>query len=113
MNNYEKGKKGEDLARRFLEKKGYEFVTQNYRSVYGEVDLIFKDTECVVFVEVKYRSSLASGRPYEAVDWRKQQKIKRTAMSYASERQLVDVPMRFDVVEIVEDMAKHHIHAFQ
>lgn len=113
MNTYEKGKKGEALAKHFLEKKGYQFIAQNYRNVYGEVDLIFKDEQCIVFVEVKYRSSLTLGRPYEAVDWRKQQKIKKTATGYAGERQLMNVAMRFDVVEIVENMAKHHLHAFQ
>ena len=100
MRNPELGPWGETLAAEYLKKKRYQIIERNYRSRFGEIDLIAKDGAYYVFCEVKYRADERKGSPLEAVDARKQQKIFRTAMYYLTEQQLEDVPCRFDVVGI-------------
>lgn len=91
---------GETLAQEFLVDQGLLFVKANFRLRIGEVDLIMKDGETLVFVEVKYRSSERFGTSLEQVTPSKIQKIKRVAQAYV-QRQNVDVPyVRFDVVGI-------------
>lgn len=94
------GKKGEELARAFLEEQGLSFVTANFRRRFGEIDLVMRDGEFLIFVEVKYRSSASHGSALEQVTPRKQRKIRLTAEAYlqiCSE----EVPfVRFDVVGI-------------
>ena len=99
--NKRKGDYGETSAAGFLEAKGYVVVERNYKRGGGEIDIIARDKDCVVFVEVKYRKTLAMGLPREAVTVTKQRLVKKTAQYYIFEKQLVDVDMRFDVVEIV------------
>ena len=65
------GSKGEDLAAEFLKDKGYRIIGRNYKTPIGELDIIAKDGETLVFVEVKTRSSNAFGYPFEAVGSRK------------------------------------------
>ena len=82
----------------YLEQYGYEIVAFNYRCPMGEIDLIAKDGETLVFVEVKFRFRTGSGHPSEAVDQKKQKRISRCALHYLTSRNLTDVPCRFDVV---------------
>lgn len=96
------GKQGEMSAAKYLKDKGYTVVTQNYRCTYGEVDIIAKDGETIVFVEVKTRSSKAFGTPLAAVDYRKQQQISKTAFAYIEEQRLGDLDARFDVISIIK-----------
>ncbi len=94
------GKSGERLAEEYLRKKGYRFVERNYTTEIGEIDLIFTDGNCLVFVEVKARATEEFGRPAEAVDHRKQRKISRVAGEYIKRNMYFGAAVRFDVVEV-------------
>ncbi len=105
------GQIGEELAARFLERKGFRLVLANYKvpigrnrlgvSVTGEIDLIALDQDVLCFVEVKTRSSDAFASPLAAVDLRKQRQIIRTAKVYRKIFRLTDIKFRYDVVSIV------------
>ena len=97
------GQSGEDIAAEFLSKNGYAILTRNYRSRYGEIDIIAKLRDTLVFIEVKTRRGAAYGSPAAAVTHRKQRQISKTAQYYLAERNLFDAPARFDVVCIVID----------
>lgn len=111
------GKRGEDIAARFLLEKGLALITRNYRDKFGEVDIIAKDRETLVFVEVKTRRSNRFGLPEEAVTPAKQQKIIRVASNYLVQHQLLDAPVRFDVIAITIDQGNpqitHLVSAFE
>lgn len=96
------GEKGEELARRFLKKKGYKLIKQNYKTPLGEIDIIAKDKDTLVFVEVKTRESIEFGYPFESVNYVKRQKIAKVAMSYLKRFKEVP-PCRFYVVSIYYD----------
>lgn len=98
MTTKEIGDFGERVAVDYLEQKDYEILECNFRMKCGEIDIIASDDGCTVFVEVKTRKSNTYGEPCEYVDFRKQQKIKKTAMIYADSE---NTDMRFDVVEVL------------
>ena len=106
------GGEGEAQARAFLERKGMKILEMNYRRPTGEIDIIARAGRTVVFVEVKRRSSLRYGRPGEAVNRQKQQHILHTAQLYLQEKRLADVPVRFDVIEILPGELRHIENAF-
>lgn len=91
----------ERAAAAYLEKQGCRILEWNYRCRYGEVDLIVRDGEYLVFVEVKYRADDRKGSPFDAVDIRKQRILSKCALCYLAERGWEDVPCRFDVVGIL------------
>ncbi|MFQ5988424.1 MAG: YraN family protein [Candidatus Methylomirabilales bacterium] len=93
------GMEGEAVARRFLEGLGFRIVEENFVCPLGEIDLIAKDGEILVFVEVKARRSARFGTPAEAVHAKKQRQILRVAEAYLRERRL-KVPCRVDVVAV-------------
>ena len=95
------GSQAEDLARRFLEARGLELLTRNFRCRSGELDLIMRDGEQLVFVEVRSRRHTRYGTPAESVTRTKQQRLLRTAAFYL-QRQRIDPPCRFDVVAILQ-----------
>ena len=103
MKTRERGAWGEERAARYLKKKQYRIIARNYTSRFGEIDLIARDKDTVVFVEVKTRAGSAYGRPGEAVDHAKQKKMIKTAMTYIQQNKLDerDVGYRFDIVEIL------------
>ena len=102
MNRRETGSRYEKFAAGQLEKRGYEVLAFNYRCRQGEVDLICRQGGVLVFVEVKYRKDLAAGDPAEAVNERKQEKIRKAAAFYLYARGLCpEQPCRFDVVAIL------------
>ena len=78
-----------------------------------EIDLIAKEGDCVVFAEVKYRSSTSLGRPEEAVDQRKQRRICRAALYYLTTHGLLESPVRFDVIAVLGEEITHFEHAFE
>lgn len=94
-----KGRWGEELAASYLRGKGFTIIAANWRSRFGEIDLIAEDGTCLCFVEVKLRKSAAYGSAAAFVDRRKQEKLRTTAMLYLSRRPTRLQP-RFDVIEI-------------
>ncbi len=95
------GKRGEQIAARYLRRSGYLIIKRNYRAAGAEVDLIAVEDQTLVFVEVKARSGKRLGTPQEAVDERKQNRIRRAAEVYAARNRVTEIPIRFDVVAIV------------
>ena len=96
------GYMGETAALKFLERGGFELLAKNYRSYYGEIDIIVRNEEYIVFVEVKTRSQFSVSRPSDWVDPRKQKKIIMTASIFLNENKF-DLQPRFDVVEVIYD----------
>ena len=101
--NHQKGSRGEKAAARFLEQQGYAVLERNYTRRVGEIDLICRQDDTIVFVEVKLRRDIGHGLPIEAVGKTKQRRIISTAKLYAAEHDLFDYDMRFDVIEVVVD----------
>lgn len=97
------GLAGEDLACRELEKRGYTIVARRYRLRGGEIDIVARDGETLVFIEVKARSSHEFGSAAEAVTPLKQRQLTRLATEYLMRHHLHDHACRFDVVSIHYD----------
>lgn len=102
------GSKGEEIAADYLKKKGYSILYRNYKTPYGEADIITKDNDTVVFVEVKTRSNVSFGQPFEAVNFKKQERLKRIALFYMKNinRQ---IKIRFDVISISSEDGRDKI----
>jgi len=101
QNRRKVGSTYEELAVRYLEKKGFQILERNYRCRFGEIDLIARDGRTLVFLEVKYRSSNTCGSPAEAVTRGKQKTICRVADWYCMVHRVSECqPCRFDVVSI-------------
>jgi putative endonuclease len=96
-----RGRLGEQAARRHLRRLGLKFLTANFRSARGEIDLVFRDGDCLVFVEVKARSSEDWLRPAAAVNARKRLLLSRTALDYLRLLGKPPLKFRFDVVEVL------------
>lgn len=94
------GEWGEAEARRYLETMGYFFVDRNYRALEGEIDLVMRDGDIVVFVEVKTRISNTFGAPEESVSKVKRQRLQRAAWAFLQEHEILDAPWRIDVIAI-------------
>ena len=94
------GKEGEKIAAAYLEKNGYRIIEINFRCPIGEIDIVAKDKNDLVFVEVKTRKSIALGYPEQAVGIRKQKKMSQLALWYMQKRKIADTNARFDVVAI-------------
>ena len=88
-NNRETGAKAEAIACWFLKQQGYDVLEQNFYTKVGEIDIIAKEDQTLVFVEVKYRKDDKKGYPAQAVDQRKQQKIRKSAMIYLKKPELL------------------------
>ncbi len=95
------GELGERAARRHLRRNGLKFLTANFRSPRGEIDLVFRDADCLVFVEVKTRSSEDWARPAAAVDRERRQRLTRAALDYLRLLRNPAVKIRFDIVEVL------------
>lgn len=96
-----RGELGERAAKRHLQKLGLKFLTANFRSERGEIDLVFRDGDCLAFVEVKTRSSEEWTRPAAAVDARKRKLLSQTALDYLKRLKNPQVKFRFDIVEVL------------
>ncbi len=106
------GRWGEESAARFLQEKGYQILEQNFRSQRGEIDLVVRDADTLVFVEVKAKQRDGFGEPEDRVDQAKQAQIGRVAAAYLQQNELDDVDCRFDVVSVTrtkDDIVIHHI----
>jgi putative endonuclease len=95
------GELGERAAKRHLRRKGLKFLTGNFRSPRGEIDLIFRELDCLVFIEVKTRSSEEWSRPAAAVDRERRQRLTRAALDYLRLLKNPMVKIRFDIVEVL------------
>ena len=105
-----RGKLGERAAKKHLQKLGLKFLTANFRSARGEIDLVFRDYDCLVFTEVKTRSSEDWTRPAAAVDARKRRLLSQTALDYLKLLKNPPVKIRFDIVEVLlRDGAVHEV----
>ena len=112
MNKIALGISGEKLATKYLKKHKYKILERNFRCILGEVDIIAKQGETLVFVEVKTRSSCAFGRPCEAVDEVKQEKLRKLALYYQRIKRAYNIPLRFDVVEVLDNEINLIVNAF-
>ena len=101
LNNRQQfGKESEFLAVRYLKKKGYKILEQNYRNKIGEIDIIAKEKGALVFVEVKARKTYVFGNPKWAITPKKQRKISMVALYYLKATKQTHVKARFDVVSL-------------
>lgn len=94
------GKLGEKAAQEYIKSYGYKIIDVNFKNRYGEIDIIAKDKEFIVFIEVKSRTSIKYGLPCEAVNYTKQNKIKNTALYFIQNNKIRFSKMRFDVIEV-------------
>ena len=100
QNNRQTGSYYEKQAGEYLQTLGYRILEYNFRCRMGEIDIIARHGEYLVFCEVKYRSLADKGHPSEAVDMRKQRVISKCAAYYLMRKHMIDIPCRFDVVSI-------------
>ncbi len=100
------GQSGEEVAFEFLRKKGYRILEKNYKTLLGEIDIIARDKEQLVFVEVKSLSDTSYILPQEMVNKRKQEQIIRVALSYLKAKGLKGADCRFDCVAVVFSLGK-------
>lgn len=110
------GNAGENAAARYLRKKGLRILIRGYRTSRGEIDLIARDGDTVVFVEVKTRRQ---GQPAEAVTLEKQRRLTLAAVEFLKRHNLLEGRARYDIVAIVwpdnaaEPVIEHFPHAFE
>ncbi len=111
MDNKKKGNLGEEVAKKFLENKGYNILESQYRTKHGEIDIIALDDKNIVFIEVKYRKTNKKGSPLEAINKTKQNKIINSAYQYIIDKNIKN-NIRFDAVGILDNEVTHVINAF-
>jgi len=113
------GNRGELEAARFLEQLGYKILHRQLRGRFGELDLVARDNDTIVFVEVKTRASTAAGHPTESITTAKQAKITRSALAFLKRHRWLNQRARFDVVSIIwpkrdePPQIQHYISAFE
>lgn len=95
------GELGERAAKKYLKRLGMKFLTSNFRSERGEMDLIFREADCLVFIEVKTRSSEEWTRPAAAVNAERRRRLTRCALDYLRLLKKPPVKLRFDIVEVL------------
>lgn len=95
------GDKAEVLSAEFLTRQGIKIIDKNYRSRFGEIDLIANHADTLVFVEVRYRRDTRFGQPFETVTRQKQKKLVNTALNYLQQHpKLAKKPCRFDIISV-------------
>lgn len=113
INKRTTGSRYEELAAAFLEQKGYRILKRNFYCRQGELDLIALDGACLVFAEVKYRSSEAAGHPAEAVNQKKQHRMVQAARYFMYRYGYPeDTPCRFDVITVLGNRIEQYRDAF-
>lgn len=91
---------GEKIAKEYFKKQGYKIIKQNFTNRMGEIDLIVKEKNQIIFVEVKTRTNQNFGYPEESIDFRKQNKIRMTAQNYLFKEKIFSENYRFDVIGV-------------
>ena len=113
VNKRQTGTSYEIKAEEYLIKKGYKILERNFRNRSGEIDIIAKDGEYFCFIEVKYRTTNDFGSPFEAVDYRKQNQIRKMARYYLMRNKLSEwTACRFDVIGFEGEKMTHIENAF-
>lgn len=107
---HELGREGEETATKYLEKQGYQIIQRNFSCKQGEIDIIAKDKNEYVFIEVKTRQNTHYGMPCEAVHSRKQKHIWYTTKYYLYLHKLESQYIRFDVVEVYKKKGEFYIN---
>jgi len=102
------GMSGEDMAVEYLKEKGYKIVHRNFKTGFGEADIIAKYGDRLIFVEVKTRKGDLFGQPYEAVGPRKQEKLRAIALAFMKKAGK-ELPVRFDIISIISSDQKEEI----
>ena len=113
--NLKKGHIGEEFACKYIFNKGYQILERNFRLKTGEIDIIAKKDDLLVIIEVKTRSNINYGYPYESVNKKKQDKIIKTALYYVKLHCLKNTQLRFDVIEVYlgkKNKINHYENAF-
>jgi putative endonuclease len=104
------GRLGEKAAKKYLRKSGLKFLTANFKSKRGEIDLVFRDRDCLVFVEVKTRSSEDWVRPAAFVDADKRRRLSLCGLDYLRLLRNPQIKIRFDIVEVLlQDGEVHEV----
>ncbi len=113
-NKRQTGKNYEELAIKYLQDKGYFIIEKNFQVRQGEIDIIARDKNTIVFIEVKYRASSSNGHPLEAVTYGKQKKICKSALFYMNKNKISpdNTSIRFDVIGILGNEISHIENAF-
>lgn len=106
------GEHGEKLARKYLLQKDYQIISVNYQNRQGEIDIIAVKQEFIIFIEVKTRNNHKYGTPQSAVDYRKQEKIKKMAHYFLLNHNFKGYKIRFDVIAITIKQSQPHIEQF-
>jgi putative endonuclease len=104
---------GEDLALREVKRLGYKCIARNYRCPLGEIDLIAKERDSLVFIEIKTRRGRTTGYAKEAITSRKRRQLSKVALAYMKSNNCCDVKSRFDVVVISLKGGKKEIEVIQ
>ncbi|MDZ4165121.1 MAG: YraN family protein [Smithellaceae bacterium] len=109
LRRLQRGREGEELAVKYLQAAGYRIVKRNFRCRLGEIDIIARDGETLVFVEVKMRTNESHGDPEAAVDRAKQKKISLVSLHYLQTNKIPDQTARYDVVAVQRTVGGHEI----
>ncbi len=99
--NKQLGNSGEEMAIQFLKQNGYHVLEKNYRTSFGEIDIIAEDRDTICFVEVKTRASVFLSSPFEAVSETKQRKLSQMAFEYLRKKNQMECRARFDAIAIL------------
>lgn len=101
MNKRQIGSIGEDMAVEFLKSRGVKILERNYQNRFGEIDIIGREDNTLLFIEVKYRKNESFGYPLEAVGFAKQEKIRKMARFFLNENHYYHYNIRFDCIGII------------
>ncbi|MBQ9984510.1 MAG: YraN family protein [Lachnospiraceae bacterium] len=114
QNKRKLGAKIEQMVSEYLTAHGFVILEMNYRCRQGEVDIVARDAEYYVFIEVKYRNSTRYGTPEEAVGISKQRRISKAAQYYLYSHRLDEsIPVRFDVAAVLQNKINYYKNAFE
>lgn len=101
MNKRQIGSIGEDMAVEFLKSHGVKILERNYQNRFGEIDIIGREDNTLLFIEVKYRKNESFGYPLEAVGFAKREKIRKMARFFLNENHYYHYNIRFDCIGII------------
>lgn len=108
--NKDFGKRGEDIANQYLINNDYHILSRNFRSKFGEIDIIAEKNGTIYFIEVKTRSNLNKGMPYEAIDYRKNHQLHKTALYFLLNNDYKKYKYSIGVISIIlEDQGNYDI----